>query len=463
VKTQNYIRFYLATVFLTLGLTYNQSFALNAQIPDGLKSNLSVNITDVDNIKPVYTYNNNTNRLIASNVKLFTTLFALDYLGSDFHWHTRLKYSGNINNNTLFGNLYIQGGGDPSLDNKAIFEIISSLKRLGVSNIKGNVIIDSSIFNTIPTYSMLQTAPYDVDKILPSGLIINGNKVNVTVQVTGKKITLSSNIDNLKLVSKLTLESNEASCSFDDTTTAIFNHNTLTLQGTISTSCNNTVVGYYLMSNFNYNKAVLSQAFNDLGIKISGKFQLTTTCPNAYLIYDYSSPSIEHILIDMNKFSNNLYAMTIISSVGAYKTINNSTFNDGAKIYYDFLKSNNLLNPAFKLENGAGLSRKEFFTTQEVANLLYIAHNSITASDFETTLPVAMQEGSLANKFKDFAGRFRAKTGTLNDTRALAGYFHSKNGHKYIIVIVANNLSNKNQKLLYAKFTYDILAQLDNI
>jgi D-alanyl-D-alanine carboxypeptidase/D-alanyl-D-alanine-endopeptidase (penicillin-binding protein 4) len=52
----------------------------------------------------------------ASNMKLITTSAALDILGEDYKFVTRIYSDGEIDNaGNLMGNVYIVGGGDPSL------------------------------------------------------------------------------------------------------------------------------------------------------------------------------------------------------------------------------------------------------------------------------------------------------------------------------------------------------------
>ena len=63
-------------------------------------------------------HNSRTMLVPASNMKLITTGAAIHTLGKDFRFETRLGYKGQIENGTLKGNLYILGGGDPTLGSK---------------------------------------------------------------------------------------------------------------------------------------------------------------------------------------------------------------------------------------------------------------------------------------------------------------------------------------------------------
>lgn len=106
----------------------------------------------------------------ASILKIFTSLGALHYLGSDFRYITEFFIDHN-------SNLIIKGYGDPLL----ISEVVSLISRLlagliGSTTIINDIVVDDSYFNqplTIPGIST-STQPYDA----PNGaLCVNFNTV----------------------------------------------------------------------------------------------------------------------------------------------------------------------------------------------------------------------------------------------------------------------------------------------
>src|ERR1700722_390574 len=99
----------------------------------------------------------------ASNMKLFTTAFALAKLGPDYKFHTTLETRGTISpSGTLSGDIVLVGRGDPNLSNrkfpyelkeefdgppeKALAELADVLVARGVKEISGDVISDDSYF-----------------------------------------------------------------------------------------------------------------------------------------------------------------------------------------------------------------------------------------------------------------------------------------------------------------------------
>ncbi|MDI9544384.1 MAG: D-alanyl-D-alanine carboxypeptidase, partial [Bacteroidota bacterium] len=91
----------------------------------------------------------------ASLSKLLTTGAALEILGPEKRFKTELAYRGLLENGSLKGNLYILGGGDPSLGSEYTEEQaglflqdwVQAVKQLGISRIEGDIVADPSLFD----------------------------------------------------------------------------------------------------------------------------------------------------------------------------------------------------------------------------------------------------------------------------------------------------------------------------
>ncbi len=69
-----------------------------------------------DGSKAVLAYNASTRMVPASNMKLVTTGAALRAFGPEYRFKTEIGYTGSIDNDgTLNGDVYIIGGGDPTI------------------------------------------------------------------------------------------------------------------------------------------------------------------------------------------------------------------------------------------------------------------------------------------------------------------------------------------------------------
>nr|WP_245398552.1 D-alanyl-D-alanine carboxypeptidase/D-alanyl-D-alanine-endopeptidase [Oceaniglobus trochenteri] len=73
----------------------------------------------------------------ASTAKALTTLYALDALGADHRFTTRLVATGPVSDGRIEGDLVLVGGGDPTLDTDALADMAAELKQLGVREISG--------------------------------------------------------------------------------------------------------------------------------------------------------------------------------------------------------------------------------------------------------------------------------------------------------------------------------------
>ena len=91
----------------------------------------------------------------ASNLKLVTTGAALHALGPDFRFTTGIGYTGTVEDGTLHGDVYIIGGGDPTIgvvDTVAVkpdalfWRWKSMLKDAGISRIDGRIIGDGRAY-----------------------------------------------------------------------------------------------------------------------------------------------------------------------------------------------------------------------------------------------------------------------------------------------------------------------------
>ena len=89
----------------------------------------------------------------ASTSKLFVAATALRQLGNDYRFTTQLYTRGSIKNGILRGDLILYGMGDPMLNNEALWQLSVNLKQLGITEIKGNLIINKSYLGKVLIHS----------------------------------------------------------------------------------------------------------------------------------------------------------------------------------------------------------------------------------------------------------------------------------------------------------------------
>ena len=106
----------------------------------------SVMVWDLTDDVPAYQFREKLHLRPASTMKCVTAIAALDKLGADYDFKTRIYYTGTINDSTkvLHGDLYCLGGMDPMLSTSDMSAIADSIRQLGITRIEGNVYADLS-------------------------------------------------------------------------------------------------------------------------------------------------------------------------------------------------------------------------------------------------------------------------------------------------------------------------------
>ena len=82
----------------------------------------------------------------ASTMKLVTAFAAFRALGRDYRWTTELKSDGRVNGDTLEGDIYWVGSGDPMLDQDGLVALQQQLRDKGIVHINGRLVLDRSVW-----------------------------------------------------------------------------------------------------------------------------------------------------------------------------------------------------------------------------------------------------------------------------------------------------------------------------
>jgi D-alanyl-D-alanine carboxypeptidase/D-alanyl-D-alanine-endopeptidase (penicillin-binding protein 4) len=142
--------------------------------------------------------------LPASVLKVVTTSTAIEKLGPDFRYRTRVYTNGKVEpDGTVIGDLILAGCGDPNLvdtydelfEKPGLSDLAAKLKSLGISKVQGDIIGDDSYFDSKNTVSgwtathlkSLYGAPVNA-------LSINNNVVWIQVRPTQYKKPVSIDI-----------------------------------------------------------------------------------------------------------------------------------------------------------------------------------------------------------------------------------------------------------------------------
>ncbi|MFW6372023.1 MAG: D-alanyl-D-alanine carboxypeptidase/D-alanyl-D-alanine-endopeptidase [Bacteroidota bacterium] len=411
-------------------------------------------------------YELNSDKLMipASVLKLVTSAAALEILGPDYRFQTRLGYQGNIENGILKGDLIVIGGGDPALGSEYfpnhyfaphfLEAWAASVKSAGINKVEGRLITDISLYNSEqipPTWTWEDMGNYYGAG--PNALTVYDNLSRVSFQsppAAGMPTTLLSVRPPLKDIHW----TNEVlSSDILRDLAYVFGSpidNKRVIRGTIP---KNRRIFTIKASNPHPEKLLADEFLNFLssaGIFITGSITSEKVSPADFRqIAVLESPALAEIVKVLNQESVNLYAEHMVNQIAAELTGLGSRVA-GLKIINDFWKDKGLDVGQLFMEDGSGLSHFNAASPRFVSSLLCYMKNSSTGFiPFYESLPAA-GEGTLSmfNPGLFTKSSFRLKSGSMKRIRCYAGYINSESGNDYTVVVIINHFSGSHTKLM---------------
>jgi D-alanyl-D-alanine carboxypeptidase/D-alanyl-D-alanine-endopeptidase (penicillin-binding protein 4) len=102
-------------------------------------------VTNLSTGERVFAWRAGTPRILASNTKLFTSAAALARFGTEGTLGTEVLGAGALDPDGIWrGDLYLRGGGDPTLDSRALAQLAALIDEAGVERVTGRVYGDES-------------------------------------------------------------------------------------------------------------------------------------------------------------------------------------------------------------------------------------------------------------------------------------------------------------------------------
>ncbi len=387
----------------------------------------------------------------ASVMKLVTTYAALDTLGPAYSWRTELLSTVAPRDGVLDGDLYIRGSGDPALSMEQFWLLLRELRGRGVRDIRGDVVTDRSRYATLAhdpgAFDNEPLAPYNVG---PDALLLAHNALRVRLQPTaGGAPALWSEppLDDVRIDNRVQLVAGECG-DWKDTLYAAVQPSangalTLQISGRYARDCGERIWNVAPLPHADFFARVLRAMWAELGGRITGQVRDGVTPINAAVLGGIDSPPLAEVIRDINKYSNNVMARQLFLALSPPGAAADTV--GAAAAVRTWAAQRNLPLPSLVMENGSGLSRIERLSAYDLATLLRRAWASPVMPEFVSSMPVLAVDGTLRRRLKTspLAGQAHLKTGSLADTRSIAGYVLDRNGQRVLMVAWLNHPNAK--------------------
>ena len=333
-------------------------------------------VVDLDSGRALYADDAGAARIPASVQKLYTSAAALQRFGAAGALSTSVL--GDVAPDelgVLEGDLYLRGGGDPSFDARAAGLLADALiEATGLTEVSGRVIGDETVFDGLRGPP---SAGYRLTSYVGplSALTFNRGR-------TGRRSPF--------------------------------------WQADPARSAAQAFTG----------------ALRRRGVRVHRGARSGAAPADAVGLTSLDSPVIENLIASMNVPSDNFFAETLLKALGAEFGGSGSTTGGAAVVRSTVAQ----MGIRTRVSDGSGLSRSNRTSPRAVVSLLAAMYEGENALPFMASLPVAGRTGTLHDRMRRGAARdaCRAKTGTLSNVSALAGYCQTRDGGQVAFAFLMN-------------------------
>ncbi len=409
----------------------------------------------------------------ASNMKLITTGAALHELGRGYRFETSIAHDGRIEDGILKGNIYIIGGGDPTMGSqdslavdieKTFGQWEKAISDAGIREIHGHVIGDGRHFDGMtehPTWLWNDIGTYYGAGA--TGLMFYEKMLSFAVSA-GQEVGAPINIAPSYPATPWMEIRYDCSTGKKGTGDQLYMYTSdlapvAEIRGTFGVDraakrvdCSNKFPEYTCASYF-------AEYLNRHGIACSGgpsDFRLcreTAAEDSLTIIGSTLSPSLKRILFETNYDSNNLYAEALYRTLGKTRT-GSACYDSCAVAMNDILKSMGIRTAGSSITDGSGLSRQNYISADFFCRFLGAMMKSPEFEDYLETIPSPGSNGTLEYNMSNYPAslksRIKTKSGSMNAIRCYSGYVLPTSGGRedtLVFSVMVNNCTAPSWKL----------------
>jgi D-alanyl-D-alanine carboxypeptidase/D-alanyl-D-alanine-endopeptidase (penicillin-binding protein 4) len=400
-------------------------------------------VADARTGEPLFAVNADDPLNPASNVKMISTATALELLGPEFHYTTRLLGPLPDDAGTIRGNVYLLGSWDPTLAANDLDEIAEQLAARGVHQLVGDVAIGSDatrdgIYRAIVPIEVKAGAP--------------GEAPIATAPAGFDLITFDVKVKTGKQPARARLTYSDASVQDEAGHVRV----RLTITGTIGKGASTTYpllvkertadAAHALRAALRAHQITVT---GDVRTEELGDFIGESVLAGALPLElgRHESAALAEIVAHVNKWSINWLADRVIMTAAALTRRQPPTMELALDAMYGWLARHpHLAKDDVLVDTGSGLSYHTRITPHELVSIVRSAAGFAPDSDpllahaWFDSLSVGGTDGTLTRRFRDTItrGRLHGKTGTLSTVIALSGILEVDPARPLAFSIVTN-------------------------
>ena len=396
----------------------------------------------------------------ASNIKMVISAAALERLGPDYRFETKLELHGTRGaEGEVIGDLVIIGGGDPSFcsphsgDNpiSVLEEWCDSLRNHDISRIVGRVLGCAEYFpRSTPGPGWGWDDLGFGFSAVPSGLCFHDNEVKVTV-------TPAENPGDLASISVWPEEG--AECVFSTIRTAepsirkklrlkqLPGDSRVILTGVLPAGHEPKTLSVRYDSPALLAARTFYSVLNREGIQVTGVAENGCRHNGQEIhIASHRSATLDSIITVINTDSENLWSDQLLLHLGRADA-GVGDRDRGITAVWEILNDMGMSETGLAIYDGSSLSRMNKASPRFLARLLLTASRRTWGATFEQSLAISGQSGTLSDRMLNTPaeGQIRAKTGSMTGVRTCSGYATTLMGDRIVFSIMVNGYDGSGQ------------------
>lgn len=417
---------------------------------------IAVNIFDLADNAEFYSHDKQKLLHPASNMKVITTITAMEFLGKDYEFTTTLAGTGKLADGIYTGDIYFIGGMDPDFTSADLQKFIEYLAKSGVKEIRGNLYADISLVDSL-YWGAGWMWDDDPGSDFPYMTALNINDAGVKIFYEPGKPGEPVNyrvepFSDYYTVSNYSVTVTEDTSNLTITRGWKERNNDIQIKGFQSISETPDSITINLYRPELYFLRLFEEQLEDAGILFYGKSD-TAIVPVEHNVIYQTSRTFSEILDNLNKESDNLSAEMTLRALGLEGFGKPASAENGIKMIDSLITIIGLDPDNYRIVDGSGVSHYNLVTPELLIGLLNYIYYTHPAKygRLEKSFPLAGVDGTLENRMTsgEAYNQIFAKTGTLSGVSTLSGYANTNSGKKFSFSIFVQNFVGKTSRARY--------------